>query len=160
MTKIDDYNAQIIKFGKARMPHVFFVFDEFAFWAQDKDFAVGLSCINKIAATGRSVGIHLIVLTQRPDRKLIDGTLHNNFGSRICLKMSSINDSKVMLEDKHYNASSLQGKGHMICNLNSVGGNNYCYAQAGYINTTGDCSLGSLITAIANDWNSLLKKKS
>ena len=159
VTKIDDYNAQIIKFGKARMPHVFFVFDEFAFWAQDKDFAVGLSCINKIAATGRSVGIHLILLTQRPDRKLIDGTLHNNFGSRICLKMSSINDSKVMLEDKHYNASSLQGKGHMICNLNSVGGNNYCYAQAGYINTTGDCSLGSLITAIANDWNSLLNKK-
>ena len=159
VTKIDDYNAQIIKFGKARMPHVFFVFDEFAFWAQDKDFAVGLSCINKIAATGRSVGIHLILLTQRPDRKLIDGTLHNNFGSRICLKMSSINDSKVMLEDKHYNASSLQGKGHMICNLNSVGGNNYCYAQAGYINTTGDCSLGSLITAIANDWNSLNQKK-
>ena len=158
VTKIDDYNAQALKFGKKRMPHVFFVFDEFAFWAQDKDFGVGLNCIEKIAAIGRSAGIHLILLTQRPDRKLIDGTLHNNFGSRICLKMSSINDSKVMLEDKRYNASSLQGKGHMICNLNSVGGNNYCYAQAGYINTTGDCSLGSLITAIANDWNFFKQK--
>ena len=158
VTKIDDYNAHAIKCGKKRLPHVFFVFDEFAFWAQDKDFGVGLNCIEKIAAIGRSAGIHLILLTQRPDRKLIDGTLHNNFGSRICLKMSSINDSKVMLEDKRYNASSLQGKGHMICNLNSVGGNNYCYAQAGYINTTGDCSLGSLITAIANDWNFFKQK--
>ena len=158
VTKIDDYNAHALKFGKKRIPHVFFVFDEFAFWAQDKDFGVGLNCIEKIAAIGRSAGIHLILLTQRPDRKLIDGTLHNNFGSRICLKMSSINDSKVMLEDKRYNASSLQGKGHMICNLNSVGGNNYCYAQAGYINTSGDCSLGSLITAIANDWNFFKQK--
>ncbi len=159
VTKIDDYNAHALKFGKKRMPHVFFVFDEFAFWAQDKDFCVGLNCIEKIAAIGRSAGIHLILLTQRPDRKLIDGTLHNNLGSRICLKMRSGVDSKVLLEDKNYNAHNLQGKGHMICNLNSVGGNNYCYAQAGYINTTGDCSLGSLITAIANDWNSLINKK-
>ena len=160
VTKIDNYNAHALKFGKKRMPHVFFVFDELAFWAQDKDFTEGLSCIGKIAGIGRSAGIHLILLTQRPDRKLIDGSMHNNFGSRICLKMSSGVDTRVLLEDKNYNAHTLQGKGHMICNLNSVGGNNYCYAQAGYINTTGDCSLGSLITAIANDWNSLLKKKS
>lgn len=155
VTKIDDYNAHALKFGKKRMPHVFFVFDEFAFWSPDKDFGVGLSCIEKIAAIGRSAGIHLILLSQRPDRKLMDGSMQNNFGSRICLKMSSISDSKVMLEDKHYDASTLQDKGQMICNLNSVGGSNYCYAQAGYINTTGDCSLGALITAIANDWHSL-----
>ena len=108
----------------------------------------GFEYLRKIAQIGRSVGLHLILITQRPDREIIKGSIHNNFGSRIALKMSSIHDSKTILENKDYDASCLQGRGHMICKLNNVGGDGYCFAQAGFIS-----NIDELLAALTRDYS-------
>ena len=148
VVNLDEYNRHAIELGEQRLPRLFFIMDEFADWALDDEFAAGRECLRKIAQIGRSVGLHLILITQRPDREIIKGSIHNNFGSRIALKMSSIHDSKTILENKDYDASCLQGKGHMICKLNNVGGDGYCFAQAGFIS-----NIDELLAALTRDYS-------
>lgn len=148
VVNLDEYNRHAIELGEQRLPRLFFIMDEFADWALDDEFAEGRECLRKIAQIGRSVGLHLILITQRPDREIIKGSIHNNFGSRIALKMSSIHDSKTILENKDYDASCLQGKGHMICKLNNVGGDGYCFAQAGFIS-----NIDELLAALTRDYS-------
>lgn len=147
IVKLDEYNALAPQYDFPRLPRLFFVMDEFADWALDDAFKEGQESLRKIAQIGRSAGIHLILITQRPDRKVIEGAIHNNFGSRIALKMNSIYDSKTILENKDYNASNLQGNGHMICKLKNVGGDGYCSAQAGFIS-----DLAALLDALKRDY--------
>ncbi len=148
VVNLDEYNRHAIELGEQRLPRLFFIMDEFADWALDDEFAEGRDNLRKIAQIGRSVGLHLILITQRPDREIIKGSIHNNFGSRIALKMSSIHDSKTILENKDYDASCLQGKGHMICKLNNVGGDGYCFAQAGFIS-----NIDELLAALTRDYS-------
>lgn len=148
VVNLDEYNRHAIELGEQRLPRLFFIMDEFADWALDDEFAEGREYLRKIAQIGRSVGLHLILITQRPDREIIKGSIHNNFGSRIALKMSSIHDSKTILENKDYDASCLQGRGHMICKLNNVGGDGYCFAQAGFIS-----NIDELLAALTRDYS-------
>lgn len=147
IVKLDEYNKRAPQYDFPRLPRLFFVMDEFADWALDSEFSVGQESLRKIAQIGRSAGIHLILITQRPDREIIKGSIHNNFGSRIALKMNSIYDSKTILDSKDYNASTLQGNGHMICKLKNVGNDGYCSAQAGFIS-----DLAELIAALKSDY--------
>jgi len=55
-------------------------------------------CIEKLTALGRAAGIHIIIATQRPDVKILNGRIRNNIPTRICLKVGSTIDSKVILE--------------------------------------------------------------
>lgn len=148
VVNLDEYNRHAIELGEQRLPRLFFIMDEFADWALDDEFAEGREFLRKIAQIGRSVGLHLILITQRPDREIIKGSIHNNFGSRIALKMSSIHDSKTILENKDYDASCLQGRGHMICKLNNVGVDGYCFAQAGFIS-----NIDELLAALTRDYS-------
>jgi len=52
----------------------------------------------KLAAKARASGIHIIVATQRPSAKLLEGDIKANFPARLSFRLSSQTDSRVVLD--------------------------------------------------------------
>ncbi|MCP2040587.1 S-DNA-T family DNA segregation ATPase FtsK/SpoIIIE [Neisseria sp. HSC-16F19] len=77
--------------------------------------------LNKLAEKARASGIHLIVSTQRPDAKILDGKLRSNLPSRIALSVQKSTESKIILDET--GAEKLLGKGDHLVKWN--GGQTY-----------------------------------
>lgn len=76
------------------MPHLFIVSDEFAeLKAQQPDFMEQLISTARI---GRSLGVHLILATQKPGG-VVNGQILSNTKFRVCLKVQDKSDSVEML---------------------------------------------------------------
>lgn len=65
--------------------------------------------IKILAQKARAAGIHIILATQRPSIKVIDGDIKANFPTRICFRLPTSTDSKVVLDQA--GAEKLLGKG-------------------------------------------------
>jgi len=72
--------------------------------------------IGRLAATGRSVGIHLVLATQRPTTDVITGTIKANIPARISFHLPSVVDSRTVLD--RTGAEHLLGQGDMLALLN------------------------------------------
>ena len=114
---IKEYNAKFIERrlnpqkGHRFLPYIVAVVDEFA----DLIAVAGREIdqpISRIAAKARAVGIHMILATQRPDTKVITGTIKSNFPSRIAFKVASMIDSRTILDAP--GANRLIGRGDML----------------------------------------------
>ncbi len=93
---VDQY-MQLYYSGKASepMPHLIIVSDEFAeLKKEEPEFMKELS---SLARVGRSVGIHLVLATQRP-AGVVDDQIDSNSRFRICMKVNSVQDSKEMIK--------------------------------------------------------------
>lgn len=80
---------------KEPIPHLFIICDEFAeLKAQQPDF---MDSLISTARIGRSLGVHLILATQKPSG-VVNDQIWSNTKFRVCLKVQDASDSKEMLK--------------------------------------------------------------
>ena len=150
INSIDDYNKICCQYQRGRLPHIFFIMDEFADWFVDDSFRKRASeYVKRLASKARAAGIHLILATQRPDAKIMEGSIKGQLENRICLKTADSLNSRIILDDSVFDASKLSGNGHMICKLSTT-----YTAQGGYI--SGD-KIRNMIQCIIEDYEDRLK---
>jgi len=114
---IKEYNAKFIarklnpEKGHKYLPYIVVVVDEFA----DLIMTAGREIegpIARLAQLARAIGIHLIIATQRPSTNIITGTIKANFPARIAFRVSSMIDSRTILDTP--GANQLIGRGDML----------------------------------------------
>ena len=82
-----------------RLPHIVVVINELAdLMLQAKGEAEFL--LSSLAMKAPSVGIHLVATTQMPQKMVVTETIKRAFPSRIALKVTDKQESRVMLDDE------------------------------------------------------------
>jgi S-DNA-T family DNA segregation ATPase FtsK/SpoIIIE len=89
------------------IPYIVFIIDEFA-EIQNKNIHAE---INRAVRLYRATGIHLVTATQRPSivGGVMDGDTRAQFPARVCFKVSSEGDSRMILGEQHNEAAWLPG---------------------------------------------------
>ena len=97
ISNIDIYKYQkMYREGKVSepLPHLIIVSDEFAELKKDQpDF---MAALTSTARVGRSLGVHLILATQKPGG-VVDDQIRSNSRFRLCLKVQDKGDSTEMM---------------------------------------------------------------
>ncbi|CAB4243806.1 putative RecB family nuclease and DNA segregation ATPase FtsK [Methylacidimicrobium sp. AP8] len=116
-----DSLSRRIAAGKTEIPYRVIFFDEFADWLLgDRQTRRRFErSIERLAQKGRAAGIHLILATQRPERRVVTGLIHANLPVHLCLRVSSAIDSRMVLGES--GAEKLLGKGDLLGNLGPGG---------------------------------------
>ncbi len=97
--------------GHKFMPYIVVIIDEFGDLIMTAGKEIELP-IARIAQLARAVGIHMIIATQRPTTNIITGTIKANFPARVAFRVSSMMDSRTILDRP--GANQLIGKGDML----------------------------------------------
>lgn len=107
------------------LPHLILVSDEFAeLKANVPEF---LDELTSVARIGRSLGVHLILATQKPSG-VVNDQIEANSTSKIALKMASVQDSNELLKTPDAAQITNPGRGYLKVGENEV----YELFQSGY----------------------------
>ncbi len=104
---IQSYNAG----AKEKLPYIIFIVDELADFMMTAGKEMEAAII-RLAQMSRAVGIHLILATQRPSVDVITGLIKANIPARIAFSVTSVVDSKTILDMS--GAEKLLGQGDML----------------------------------------------
>lgn len=114
---IKEYNAKFKsrrlnpENGHRYLPYFVIIIDEFGDLIMTAGKEVELP-IARIAQLARAVGMHMVIATQRPTTNIITGTIKANFPARMAFKVTSVIDSRTILDQG--GANQLVGKGDLL----------------------------------------------
>lgn len=131
---VKEYNKKFVNHelspekGHEYMPYIVVIIDEFGDLIMTAGKEVELP-IARIAQLARAVGIHMVIATQRPTTNIITGTIKANFPGRMAFKVSSMIDSRTILDRP--GANQLIGRGDMLI----LNGNEPVRVQCAFVDT-------------------------
>lgn len=109
---VSDLTSYSALTGQSPLPRLYLVVDEFA--AMAAELPEFMDALVDIAARGRSLGVHLMLATQRP-AGIIKDTIRANTNLRIALRVQTAADSRDVLDDPAAAlvSRSLPGRGYV-----------------------------------------------
>lgn len=109
---VSDLAGYVSLTGQSPLPRLYLIVDEFA--ALAADLPEFMDALVDIAARGRSLGVHLMLATQRP-AGIIKDTIRANTNLRIALRVQTAADSRDVLDDAAAAlvSRSLPGRGYV-----------------------------------------------
>ena len=136
VANIGEYNSKVST--EERLSRIFLIHDEVGDWmASHEEYKKTiLSSVSSLGMKARASGIHLILITQRPDAEAIPTRLRDNMGNRLSLTVPNSTGSRMVLGC--IGAEKLLGKGHLACvlgNQNPPAGQEFYTVQVPFADT-------------------------
>lgn len=148
---IDRYNARVS--GEEKLPRIYVFHDEIGDWMADKESGyrdVMDGSVGRLAQKARAAGIHLFLITQRPDKDIVTGIIKANMNNKVCLRVSSRVNSQIVLDEN--GGEILLGAGHFaakLANERPSSQSSLIFGQAPFIE---DDAAQDLADAIRTHW--------
>ena len=97
------------------MPYMVVFIDEFAELIESKHKGKEVEQkIGRLAQAARSVGIHIVMATQKPSADVVKGRIKSNFVARLAFRVPSWHDSRTIITKSGKGAEALLGKGDCL----------------------------------------------
>lgn len=145
---IQEFNKQclISGFPSKKLPYYVVIIDEYGDLILQSEGREMERSICRIAQKARAVGIHMIISTQRPNTKIVTGSIKANFPTRIAFRTTTGTDSRVILD--RVGAERLTGRGDMLF----FNGSDPIRCQCAYISTE---EVTEMCTEMAEEWSNI-----